>query len=76
MTPAVPGIPTLRHLTRNILRNAAVGLVFLIPGITYTLCISGTAIIVRDADLRAEAFRQRQAAGQISLPLAAGPPAT
>jgi hypothetical protein len=39
---------------RNILRNPAVGLVFLIPGITYTLRISGTAIIVRDADLRAE----------------------
>ena len=39
---------------RNILSNPAVGLVFLIPGITYTLRISGTAIIVRDADLRAE----------------------
>ncbi len=39
---------------RNILRNPAVGLIFLIPGITYTLRVSGTAIIVRDADLRAE----------------------
>jgi uncharacterized protein len=39
---------------RNILRNPAIGLIFLIPGITYTLRISGTAIIVRDADLRAE----------------------
>jgi PPOX class probable FMN-dependent enzyme len=39
---------------RNILRNPAVGLIFLIPGVTYTLRISGTAIIVRDADLRAE----------------------
>ena len=39
---------------RNILSNPAVGLVFLIPGITYILRISGTAIIVRDADLRAD----------------------
>ena len=39
---------------RNILHNPAIGLIFLIPGITYTLRISGTAIIVRDADLRAQ----------------------
>ena len=37
---------------RNILRNPNVGLIFLIPGITYTLRISGTAIIVRDLELR------------------------
>lgn len=37
---------------RNILHNPAIGLIFLIPGVTYTLRISGTAIIVRDAALR------------------------
>jgi uncharacterized protein len=37
---------------RNVLRNPNVGLIFVIPGITYTLRISGKAIIVRDADLR------------------------
>ena len=36
----------------NVLRNPNVGLIFLIPGITYTLRISGKAIIVRDAELR------------------------
>jgi PPOX class probable FMN-dependent enzyme len=38
---------------RNILRDPGVGLIFLIPGVTYTLRVSGTAIIVRDDDLRA-----------------------
>lgn len=37
---------------RNILSNPNVGLIFLIPGITYTLRISGKAMIVRDLDLR------------------------
>jgi len=37
---------------RNVLRNPNVGLIFVIPGITYTLRISGKAIIVRDAELR------------------------
>ena len=37
---------------RNILSNADVGLIFLIPGVTHTLRISGKAIIVRDLDLR------------------------
>jgi PPOX class probable FMN-dependent enzyme len=37
---------------RNILDNPNVGLIFMIPGITYTLRVSGTAMIVRDADLR------------------------
>jgi PPOX class probable FMN-dependent enzyme len=37
---------------RNVLQNPAVGLIFLVPGITYTLRISGTAIIVRDEALR------------------------
>jgi PPOX class probable FMN-dependent enzyme len=37
---------------RNVLRNPNVGLIFLIPGITYTLRVSGKAMIVRDLDLR------------------------
>ncbi len=37
---------------RNILNNPNVGLIFVIPGTTYTLRVSGTAIIVRDVDLR------------------------
>jgi PPOX class probable FMN-dependent enzyme len=37
---------------RNILRNENVGLIFVIPGITYTLRVSGKAIIVRDLELR------------------------
>jgi uncharacterized protein len=38
---------------RNVLLNPNVALIFVIPGITYTLRISGKAIIVRDAELRA-----------------------
>jgi PPOX class probable FMN-dependent enzyme len=38
---------------RNLLLDPGIGLIFLVPGITYTLRVSGTAIIVRDADLRA-----------------------
>ena len=37
---------------RNILANPNVGLIFIIPGVTYTLRVSGKAMIVRDADLR------------------------
>jgi hypothetical protein len=37
---------------RNILANPNVGLIFLIPGVTYTLRVSGKAMIVRDAELR------------------------
>ncbi|TSD83022.1 pyridoxamine 5'-phosphate oxidase family protein [Mycobacterium sp. KBS0706] len=37
---------------RNVLDNPNVGLIFVIPGITYTLRISGKAIIVRDLELR------------------------
>jgi PPOX class probable FMN-dependent enzyme len=37
---------------RNVLSNPNVGLIFVIPGVTYTLRISGTAIIVRDPELR------------------------
>ena len=36
----------------NVLRNPNVGMIFVIPGITYTLRISGKAIIVRDLELR------------------------
>jgi len=38
---------------RNVLLNPNVALIFVIPGITYTLRVSGKAIIVRDAELRA-----------------------
>jgi hypothetical protein len=38
---------------RNLLANPAIGLIFLVPGITYTLRVGGTALIVRDPDLRA-----------------------
>ncbi|MEO8668507.1 MAG: MSMEG_1061 family FMN-dependent PPOX-type flavoprotein [Bauldia sp.] len=37
---------------RNILANPNVGLIFLIPNVTYTLRVSGKAVIVRDPDLR------------------------
>ena len=37
---------------RNVLQNPNVGLIFVIPGITHTLRISGKAIIVRDLELR------------------------
>ena len=37
---------------RNVLRNPNVGLIFLIPGVTYTLRVSGKAILVRDFELR------------------------
>ncbi len=36
----------------NILQNPKVGLIFMIPGKNETLRVSGTAIIVRDGDLR------------------------
>src|SRR5262245_26702298 len=37
---------------RNVLSNPNVGLIFVIPGVTYTLRVSGKAIIVRDLELR------------------------
>jgi PPOX class probable FMN-dependent enzyme len=37
---------------RNVLQNPNVGLIFLIPGISYTLRVSGVALIVRDLELR------------------------
>lgn len=37
---------------RNILSNPDVGLIFLIPGVTHTVRVSGKAIIVRDRALR------------------------
>jgi PPOX class probable FMN-dependent enzyme len=37
---------------RNILQNPNVGLIFIIPGVTYSLRVSGKAIIVRDLELR------------------------
>ena len=37
---------------RNVLSNPNVGMIFVIPGVTYTLRMAGKAIIVRDAELR------------------------
>ena len=44
----------------NILQNPRIGLIFLIPGKTETLRVSGSAMIVRDQDLRSSmAIRER-----------------
>lgn len=53
-TIAVPDRLGNRRLDtfRNVLQNPNVGLIFLIPGITHTLRVSGKAIIVRDRKLR------------------------
>ena len=45
----------------NILRNPNVGLIFLIPGVTHTLRVSGKASIVRDTELRETLCLRRQA---------------
>lgn len=54
-TIAIPDRPGNRRLDlyRNVLENPNVGLIFVIPGVTYTIRMSGAAIIVRDAELRA-----------------------
>jgi uncharacterized protein len=53
-TLAVPERPGNRRADTftNLLENPTVGLIFLIPGKTETLRVSGTARIVRDSDLR------------------------
>src|SRR6478672_1677680 len=53
-TLAVPDRPGNRRADTftNILQNPKVGLIFLVPGKTETLRVSGTAKIVRDSDLR------------------------
>jgi uncharacterized protein len=53
-TLAVPDWPGNRRIDtfQNVLDNPKVGLIFVIPGVTYTLRVSGTAIIVRDLALR------------------------
>ncbi len=53
-TIAVPDRLGNRRLDtfRNVLQNPNVGLIFVIPGVTYTLRVSGKAIIVRDLELR------------------------
>ena len=53
-TLAIPDRPGNKRIDtfRNILTNPRVGLIFLVPGVTYTLRVSGTAIIVRDHALR------------------------
>jgi PPOX class probable FMN-dependent enzyme len=53
-TLAIPDRPGNRRIDtfRNVLRNPNVGLIFLIPGVTHTLRVRGTAIVVRDEALR------------------------
>jgi uncharacterized protein len=53
-TLAVPDRPGNRRADTftNILENPKVGLIFLVPGKTEALRVSGTAKIVRDSDLR------------------------
>jgi PPOX class probable FMN-dependent enzyme len=53
-TVAVPDRVGNRRLDtfRNVVQNPRVGLIFLVPGVTHTLRVSGTAIIVRDRALR------------------------
>lgn len=53
-TLAVPDRLGNRRLDtfQNVLRNPNVGIIFIIPGVTHTLRVSGKAIIVRDAFLR------------------------
>ena len=53
-TLAIPDRPGNRRADTftNVLQNSKIGLLFLIPGKTETLRISGTAAIVRDVDLR------------------------
>lgn len=54
-TLAIPDRPGNRRYDTlvNLLRAPGIGLIFLIPRITYTLRVSGTGIITRDPDLRA-----------------------
>ena len=54
-TLAIPDRPGNRRIDtfRNVLENPNVGLIFVIPGVTYTLRMSGQAVIVRDPELRA-----------------------
>ena len=53
-TLALPDRPGNRRIDtfRNVLVNPGVGLIFVIPGVTYTLRVSGDAIVVRDRELR------------------------
>jgi uncharacterized protein len=53
-TLAIPDRPGNRRIDtfRNILANPRVGLIFLIPGVSHTLRVSGKAIVVRDRALR------------------------
>jgi PPOX class probable FMN-dependent enzyme len=37
---------------RNVLQNPEIGVIFVIPGVTYSLRVSGRALIVRDLELR------------------------
>lgn len=53
-TLAIPDRPGNRRIDtfRNVLCNPNVGIIFVIPGVTYTVRVRGKAIIVRDLVLR------------------------
>lgn len=59
-TLAIPDRPGNRRYDtwRNLFANPAVGLLFVVPGIEWTLRVNGQAILVRDAALR-EALAER-----------------
>lgn len=67
-TLAIPDRPGNRRADTfcNVLENASVGLIFLIPGKSETLRVSGSAQIVCDADLR-ESMAVRGKAPQFAL---------
>ena len=62
-TIAIPDRPGNRRIDtfRNVLQESQRRTHFVIPGVTYTIRMSGKAIIVRDAELRAVMAGQRQA---------------
>jgi len=67
-TLAIPDRPGNRRLDtfENVLDNPQVGLIFLVPGVTHTLRVSGTARIVSDPAL-AETMRVKRHAPSLIL---------
>ncbi len=55
-TLAIPDRPGNRRYDtwRNLFANPAVGVIFVVPGVDWTLRVSGKAILVRDPALRAD----------------------
>ena len=67
-TLAIPERPGNRRADtyRNVLQNPAVGLIFLIPGTTETLRVSGRGLLVRDRELL-ESMAHRGKAPKLAL---------